>query len=264
MRLPGFTQLIYRPSGWIPRRPRCCHRAHSRAGYVRIGAGENATYPRPPIRSVAQVPVPEPAQDRLPGKLFRPGPGDGGPGTGKTVTLLHRAAFLATRAAKASSADELFPTGQASTPELHAKPILLTTFNGNLTAALHAQLDLFIRDANVRRQIEVLNVDRLAYSIVRQARGNPVITDERVLRTRWAKAAAEAELSFTPAFLKNEWEQVILAQDLHTEEAYLTCPRTGRERPLSKTQRSQVWQAVHRVTARTSRDPRVHSPAASQ
>jgi len=82
----------------------------------------------------------------------------------------------------------------------------------------------------VRQKIEVLNVDRLAYRIVRQARGTPVIADERMLRDRWAKAAAEAGLAFTPAFGKNEWEQVILAQDLRTEQAYLTCPRTGRGR----------------------------------
>ena len=55
-------------------------------------------------------------------------------------------------------------------------------------------------------------------------------------------------VAFTPAFLKNEWEQVILAQDLHTEHAYLTCPRNGRGRPLTKAQRSQVWQAVQHVT----------------
>ena len=70
-----------------------------------------------------------------------------------------------------------------------------------------------------------------------------------MLRTRWAQAAADAGLTFTPAFLKNEWEQVILAQDLHTEQAYLTCLRTGRGRPLTKAQRSQVWQAAQQVTA---------------
>ena len=157
----------------------------------------------------------------------------GGPGTGKTVTVLHRAAFLAERAA----------------PTERAEPVLVTTFAGNLADALGAQLDLLIQDVGVRRRIEVLNVDRLAYSIVRQARGTPVIADERVLRARWAEAAAQAGLAFTPAFGKNEWEQVILAQDLRTERAYLTCPRTGRGRPLSKAQRSQVWQAVQRVTA---------------
>jgi len=149
----------------------------------------------------------------------------GGPGTGKTVTVLHRAAFLAKRAGR----------------------VLVTTFNGNLAGALRTQLDLLIRDAGLRLRIEVLNVDRLAYSIVKQARGTPVIADERVLRTRWARAVAG--LSFTPAFGKNEWEQVILAQDLETEQAYLTCPRTGRGRPLTKVQRSQVWQAAQQVSA---------------
>ena len=153
----------------------------------------------------------------------------GGPGTGKTITLLHRAAFLAARAA--------------------TSPILLTTFNGNLAEALQAQLGLLVRDAVVRSRIEVLNVDRLAYGVVRQARGTPVIADERVLRDRWAKAIAAAGLAFSAAFGKNEWEQVILAQDLRTEQAYLTCPRTGRGRPLTRAQRSQLWQAAQRVTA---------------
>jgi hypothetical protein len=104
----------------------------------------------------------------------------GGPGTGKTVTVLHRAAFLAERSGR----------------------LLVTTLNGNLANALRAQLDLLIRDAQVRQTIEVLNVDRLAYRIVKQARGTPIIADERVLLDRWAKAAADAGLSFTPAFGK--------------------------------------------------------------
>ena len=173
----------------------------------------------------------------------------GGPGTGKTVTVLHRAAFLAARAAMPPEAGQPATAGQASRPGPGAAQILVTTFNGNLAEALHAQLGLLIRDAAVRSRIEVLNVDRLAYGVVKQARGHPVIADERVLRTRWAKAAADAGLAFTPAFGKNEWEQVILAQDLRTEQAYLACPRTGRGRPLTRAQRSLLWQAAQRVTA---------------
>jgi hypothetical protein len=165
---------------------------------------------------------------------FRPsysGPAQvtGGPGTGKTVTVLHRAAFLAARA--------------------EAGPILLTTFNGNLADALQSQLSLLVRDPAVRRRIQVRNIDRLAYSIVAEARGTPVIADERVLRARWAEAAAASGLDLTPAFLKHEWEQVILAQDLRSEQAYLTCPRTGRGRPLTNARRSQVWRAAQQVTA---------------
>jgi superfamily I DNA/RNA helicase len=161
----------------------------------------------------------------------------GGPGTGKTVTVLHRTAFLADRAAMPLEG------GPARAP------ILLTTFNGNLAEALHAQLDLLIPDAARRSRIEVLNVDRLAYSIVKEARGTPVIADERLLRIRWAQAADDAGLALSPAFLKTEWEQVILAQDLRTEQAYLGCPRGGRGRPLAAAQRRQVWQAAQRVTA---------------
>ena len=169
----------------------------------------------------------------------------GGPGTGKTVTVLHRAAYLAARSATSPSEE----SGVGQLPPLgdKTKRVLLTTFNGNLAESLNIQLDLLIHDAAVRSQIEVLNVDRLAYSIVKQARGNPVIADERELRVRWAEAAADAGLAFTPAFLKNEWEHVILAQDLRTEQAYLTCLRTGRGRPLTKAQRSQVWHVAQRV-----------------
>jgi AAA domain/UvrD-like helicase C-terminal domain len=151
----------------------------------------------------------------------------GGPGTGKTVTLLHRAAFLAERGAQ----------------------VLVTTFTGNLAVALAAQLDVLVQDLTVRNRIEVLNVDRLAYSVVKLARGTPVIADGRVQQARWAQAAADIGLGFTPAFLRNEWEQVILAKGLRTEQAYLICPRTGRGRPLTKAQRAQVWRAVQRVTA---------------
>ena len=148
----------------------------------------------------------------------------GGPGTGKTVTVLHRAAILAERA------------GQPRLP----RPVLLTTFNGNLAESLHAQLDLLIPDAAVRDRIEVLNVDRLAYRVVKQARGTPVLADERELRVRWAHAAADAGLDLTPAFLKNEWEQVILAQDLRAEPAYLTRsrPAGGARSPRPSAARS--------------------------
>ena len=173
----------------------------------------------------------------------------GGPGTGKTVTVLHRAAFLAGRAAMSHGAGQPAAAARVSRPGPGIAQILVTTFNGILAEALHAQLGLLIPDVAVRSRIEVLNVDRLAYGIVRQARGTPVIADERVLRTRWAEAAADAGLAFTPAYLKNEWEQVILAQDLRTEQAYLACPRTGRGRPLTMAQRGQVWQAAQRVTA---------------
>ena len=164
----------------------------------------------------------------------------GGAGTGKTVTALHRAAYLAGR-----------PEDPARASQQHhdRSPILLTTFTRNLADALDAQLSLLIEEDDVRARIEVINVDRLAYRIVAQARGaNPAIADNQQLRGRWAAAAVtEAGVAFTPEFLQHEWEQIILAQDLHTEQAYLTCLRSGRGTPLGKAQRSQVWRSAERV-----------------
>ncbi|HEX9042918.1 MAG TPA: UvrD-helicase domain-containing protein [Trebonia sp.] len=172
----------------------------------------------------------QPSQRKIAYRTGYAGPAQvtGGPGTGKTVTLVHRAAFLAEQAG--------------------AGQVLVTAYSGILAESLAAQLDLLIPNEGVRRRIEVLNVDRLAYAVVRASRGAPVIADERMLRGLWADAAARARLDLTPAFLKNEWEQVILAQALTSEQAYLTCLRAGRGRPLSKAQRGQAWQAAQRVT----------------
>ena len=102
---------------------------------------------------------------------------------------------------------------------------MLTTFTRNLAEALETQFGLLAEDDEVRRQAEILNVDRLAYRIVEQARGTrPVIADGRELSQRWSDAASQAGLPFTPTFLNREWEQVILAQDLHTEQAVPDLP----------------------------------------
>jgi hypothetical protein len=161
-----------------------------------------------------------PAQRRMALETTYSGPAQvtGGAGTGKTITALHRAAYLAGRPA-ASSADQ-----QPS--------ILLTSFTRNLVDALGAQLPLIVSDDQVRARIDILNVDQLARRIVSQARGrHPAAANDHELRQKWAAAAAEARLPFAPVFLHREWEQVILAQDLPTEQAYLTCLRDCSAQP---------------------------------
>ena len=85
------------------------------------------------------------------------------------MTALHRAAFLAEHSGGAP------PAGQGTAPGLAAPPILLTTFTRNLAESLDAQLALLIQDPAVYSHIEVLNLDRLAYSIVKRDRGTPGI-----------------------------------------------------------------------------------------
>ena len=165
----------------------------------------------------------------------------GGAGTGKTVTALHRAAHLAHVASEQLSAGEA------------RRSVLLTTFTRNLAEALDAQFGLLVDSADVRAQVEILNVDRLAYRIAEQARGaRPAIIDGKELADLWADAAEKADLPYAPTFLNREWEQVILAQDLCTEQDYLRCSRAGQGQPLGKAQRRQIWQLVQQVESRLS------------
>ncbi len=163
----------------------------------------------------------------------------GGAGTGKTVTALHRAAYLARQAA-----------GQLTVEE-SAASVLLTTFTRNLADALLAQFELLVDDADARGQVEIRNVDSLAHRVVGQARGTKLaIIEGRELDAVWAAAVAEAGLPYAPSFLNREWEQVILAQDLRTEQEYLAASRAGQGTPLGKAQRRQVWALTGWVESR--------------
>ena len=162
----------------------------------------------------------------------------GGAGTGKTVTALHRTAHLA-----AQVSAQLFTVDASERP-----PILLTTFSRGLAESLGRQFAELVGDVDVRRQVEILNVDRVAHHIVAKARrSNPPIVKASDLNEMWASAAADAGREFAPSFLSREWEQVILGQDLHTERDYLACSRGGQGVPLGKTQRGRVWQIVQHV-----------------
>ena len=162
----------------------------------------------------------------------------GGAGTGKTVTALYRAAYLARQAAEQLTVEE------------SAACVLLTTFTRNLAEALLTQFELLVDDEDARRQVEIRNVDSLAHRVVGQARGaKPVIIEGRELDSMWTAAMAEAGLPYAPSFLNREWEQVILAQDLRTEQEYLTASRAGQGTPLGKAQRRQVWALAKRVEA---------------
>jgi hypothetical protein len=151
----------------------------------------------------------------------------GSAGTGKTVTALHRAVFLARQGPDDS--------------------ILLTTFTRNLADALDRQVGLLTEDQQVRRRIEVLNVDRLAYRVVAGSLGHqPAIVDQHALRDLWGKAAASTD-GFSAVFLEREWEQVILAQTLTEPADYLSARRHGRGTPLKRDQRLQIWEAIRQV-----------------
>lgn len=181
----------------------------------------------------------------------------GGAGTGKTVTALHRIAHLTERYVdpgtdaehdQLSLADVLSPEQDAAPAQVPEKPILLTTFTKTLDAALQAQLHLLVQDEERRRLVDVRNIDKVAYQVVRKAHRKPDIKTQNDLNQQWNAHAAGLDVS--GRFLLEEWEHVVLAQDLRTEREYLETLRRGRGRAnrLGTEQKRQVWAAILAAT----------------
>lgn len=147
----------------------------------------------------------------------------GGPGTGKTVVVLHRAHVLAKR---------------------NEGRVLVTTFTSTLTDTLRSGLDMIVDDDGVDERIEVSNVDRLAHRIFRRKHGTPTLLSADDEKGLWLGIIDRLGLPFTDVFLAEEWRHVALARRIGTAAAYLAAKRTGRGRALGSRQRAQVWQAM--------------------
>jgi superfamily I DNA/RNA helicase len=168
----------------------------------------------------------------------------GSAGTGKTVTGLHRAAFLARRL-----------------PDDGSK-VLLTTYTRSLADALGKQLRLLTADPAVLRRIDVIGVDKLAHQIVTRDGKKVNVATDAVVDPLWEEAAKTgptqvnrtgAITTLSAAFLKREWEQVILAQQLTSADSYRDIPRKGRGAGLRPAQRDQVWAAIADVVTKLAR-----------
>lgn len=158
----------------------------------------------------------------------------GGPGTGKTVMALHRAAHLAARDA-------------AAHPERVRESVLLTTYGRTLAQNLSDRLDQLLPDPDTRARVRVSTIDAVAHSVVRShTRTAPQMADRDELAQRWRAAALADGLPFSGRFLVDEWEQVLLAQDLRSLPDYIRCERSGRVQHLAPEHRRQVWETVRR------------------
>jgi superfamily I DNA/RNA helicase len=165
----------------------------------------------------------------------------GGPGTGKTVVALHRAAHLAARLPQDA------PDGA----------VLLTTFTRDLAAELDRCLRLLVTDPEQLRRIRVVNVDALANEVLRERRGAAklnILADQREIAARWSRVAKRLGLDLTDAFLDQEWRHVFLAQNLDGAESYLKASRAGRGAALGPLQRARVWRAVEAFTEELRRE----------
>lgn len=154
----------------------------------------------------------------------------GGAGTGKTVTALHRAAHLAG-------------------PYDSGAPILLTTYSPPLTAELARQLDQLVENAEDRDRIKAITIGQLASWVVTDRCGSRPV---ELTPSDLVSLANTVHPDYAGEFLVDEWEQVLLAQDINTLEAYLAAARAGRGQALPRSDRTSVWAAIEALRAQLS------------
>lgn len=146
----------------------------------------------------------------------------GSAGTGKTIVALHRAVHVAAR----SDAQ-----------------VLLTTFSKPLAASLAGKAELMTEATPaVRLQLTVRAIDQAAHELYTRAFGQPNLATTAQVRAA-IKAAVEAGLGtgHSPAFLFEEWDELVDAWSLHDPEAYAQVPRIGRRTRLGPRQRVSAW-----------------------
>lgn len=171
----------------------------------------------------------------------------GGAGTGKTVVLVHRARRLATDDPDAS--------------------VVVTTFTTNLAAELSRSLErldpgLEFSDELGGPGLHVKGIDALARAVVQSAGadiseavaavlgvGRTDISGRTDADAAWRQAVLRAgegldEKLRKSAFLKAEYEMVILPHRITQLPDYLKVARTGRGVRLSRSGRKAVWAVI--------------------
>ncbi len=156
----------------------------------------------------------------------------GGGGTGKTVAALHRLKFLSENALKTSD-----------------QPILYTTFTRALTTNLSKTASqMGINSAHY----QLLNIDAVVRSLSEQF--GIISKDHRILDMGNAKSSLSLwqevlELSvseFDETFFNDEYQDVILYNNILQAEDYYKQSRLGRGKMLSRKQRIEVWKIIEK------------------
>jgi mRNA-degrading endonuclease RelE of RelBE toxin-antitoxin system len=151
----------------------------------------------------------------------------GGAGTGKTVCLIHRARHLVSEVFRAD--DDL---------------VLVTTFTRNLAGDLEHSLKALCNEREFKR-LEVNNIHSWAAQFLREHGVEPVIVANDQRRNAWRRVTEEHDaLHLSASFYEDEWNQVVMGQDIAEQWGYLSAERTGRGVRLSRSQRVDAWKVL--------------------
>jgi hypothetical protein len=94
--------------------------------------------------------------------------------------------------------------------------------------------------------VEVLTVDALAARLVKR-RVRTIVDDKCLSMLKVHLARIDSDLDHQ--LVKDEWERVVIDQDLTSCDDYLAAPRHGRVRALGTAQKRAIWEAIEFFTA---------------
>ena len=164
----------------------------------------------------------------------------GGAGTGKTVVAMHRAKQLA---------------GSLKGNER----VLFTTYTVNLAFDIQDNLKK-ICTLDELRKIDVINLDSwVAQFLCEHGYSAKIIYDDEVKRI-WEDIVAENDVGgeFPASFYEDEYNRVVVAQEVFSLEKYVMASRTGCGTKLDRKKRMQIWKVfeayLNRLKERHVRD----------
>lgn len=168
-------------------------------------------------------------QDAVDRRHSGPARVSGGPGTGKTVVAVHRAARLARE-------------GRGR--------VLLTSYSKTLAERLHEQVSSLLRlEPEARARLDVSHLHQVAALGYKERSRLPFRAPQThqldtLLELAWSEAAGGGQ---SLAFAKAEWDMVVDPHGIRDLEAYKAVERTTRVTPLGPQARERLWPVFARL-----------------
>ena len=206
----------------------------------------------------------------------------GGAGTGKTVVAVHRANNLLTGVVGTRKQQSLYDSAEGSgTSDIPR--VLLTTFTRSLSTSLREMMNTLNKDYEEAGNagepgLYIKGIDQLVYEVLRSASAqqvreasrtvlglelpaSPMALDGPERDAFWDETLNYAPDSTPPStlnrvFLNEEYEAVVIGNNITTLQEYRKVRRVGRRQSLNRSHRTALWsimEAFNRKCAAANR-----------
>jgi len=166
---------------------------------------------------------------------------EGGPGTGKTVLGMHRAAFLSKNVYKKKDGCK----------------ILFCTFSKKLAKNISISLERLYKLQNVDFNVDVMGVDAFIQQQLAKA-GEDLQVDVKQFEQILKQVYNQKKWKYSSTFYQYEYYQVIERYGILTLDQYLQATRKGMGTPLNENQRKEVWE-FYKLLFKKQRELGIHT-----